>query len=185
MTQDSAELKLWAVGAAGRREDASDREFLEAMYDHFSRPLYRYARAILGSDDDAEDAISAVFARLARDMSGARRADDLRAYLFRSARHAAYDILRGRRRRVELELAAVDNCEAASSTDPETDSLRAQLLTLPMEQREVVVLKVFEQMTFGEIAELLGKSANTVASRYRYAMDKLRRELADQGQING
>ncbi len=178
-------MRPWAVRAAGEREDASDREFLEAMYDHFSRPLYRYARAILDSDDDAEDAISAMFARLARDMGGARRADDLRAYLFRSARHAAYDILRAKRRRVQLEQASVDNCEAASSMDPETDSLRTQLLALPMEQREVVVLKVFEQMTFGEIAELLGKPANTVASRYRYAMDKLRRELTDQGQSNG
>ena len=178
-------MKTWAARAAVRREDASGKEFLEAIYDQFSRPLYRYARAILDSDDDAEDAMGTLFARLARDTNGARRANDLRAYLFRAARHAAYDQLRARRRRVQLEHASADYPEPACSHVTEPDFLRAQLLALPTEQREVVVLKVFEQMTFQEIAELLGASPNTLASRYRYAIDKLRRELADQGQSDG
>ena len=51
------------------------------------------------------------------------------------------------------------------------------MLTLPAEQREVVHLKVFEGMTFQEIADLCGESINTVASRYRYAIEKLRDQL--------
>jgi RNA polymerase sigma-70 factor (ECF subfamily) len=48
---------------------------------------------------------------------------------------------------------------------------------LPSEQSEVVILKHWEDLTFAEIAEVLGISQNTVASRYRYAMEKLQRAL--------
>jgi RNA polymerase sigma-70 factor (ECF subfamily) len=51
------------------------------------------------------------------------------------------------------------------------------LRTLPPEQREVLHLKVYEQMTFAQIATALNIPPNTAASRYRYAMDKLRKAL--------
>ena len=52
-------------------------------------------------------------------------------------------------------------------------SVAAALAELPEEQRAVVHLKIWEDLTFAEIAEALGISANTAASRYRYALDKL------------
>jgi RNA polymerase sigma-70 factor (ECF subfamily) len=62
--------------------------------------------------------------------------------------------------------------------DPtEVERVEKALLTLPMEQREVVVLKMFEGLTFREIGAALGVSLNTVASRHRYALDKLRELL--------
>jgi RNA polymerase sigma-70 factor (ECF subfamily) len=51
------------------------------------------------------------------------------------------------------------------------------LRRLPPEQAEVVVLKIWEAMTFAEIGRILGASPNTVASRYQYAMAKLARGL--------
>jgi RNA polymerase sigma-70 factor (ECF subfamily) len=54
---------------------------------------------------------------------------------------------------------------------------------LPPEQREVVILKVYEQMTFLEIARVVKASANTVASRYRYAMKRLRDMLGDPANV--
>jgi RNA polymerase sigma-70 factor (ECF subfamily) len=51
------------------------------------------------------------------------------------------------------------------------------LKSLPKSQYEVVILKHWEELTFAEIAEALGLSQNTVASRYRYAMEKLQRSL--------
>ena len=55
--------------------------------------------------------------------------------------------------------------------------IREALSRLPDNQCEVVILKIWEGMTFAEIAEVLGKSPNTVASRYRYAMEKLQHQL--------
>ena len=57
------------------------------------------------------------------------------------------------------------------------ERVRRVLGTLPQSQYEVVILKHWEDLTFAEIAEALGLSQNTVASRYRYAMEKLQRSL--------
>lgn len=56
-------------------------------------------------------------------------------------------------------------------------SVRRGLLALPSEQRQVVVLRVWCGLTFAETASLLEISANTVASRYRYALEKLREAM--------
>jgi RNA polymerase sigma-70 factor (ECF subfamily) len=53
-------------------------------------------------------------------------------------------------------------------------NLQELLARLPREQREVVALKVWEEMTFAEIAQVVKASPNTVASRYRYGIEKLR-----------
>jgi RNA polymerase sigma-70 factor (ECF subfamily) len=57
-------------------------------------------------------------------------------------------------------------------------ALETALASLPVEQREVVVLKVYEGLSFKEIAELTDISINTIASRYRYAIEKLRGVLS-------
>jgi RNA polymerase sigma-70 factor (ECF subfamily) len=57
------------------------------------------------------------------------------------------------------------------------DAVEQALVKLPASQSEVVVLKIWEDMTFMEIGEVLGQSPNTVASRYRYAIQKLTHHL--------
>lgn len=88
--------------------------------------------------------------------------------------------MRKRRRRAEdpaplLERATPD------ATEEERMILDAALRVLPTEQREVIYLKVYEGLTFQEIADRCAVSINTVASRYRYAMAALRRALAPTG----
>ena len=56
------------------------------------------------------------------------------------------------------------------------------LQKLPADQREVIVLKIWHEHTFEEIAELLQLSPNTVAGRYRYGMDKMRKFMGDSGE---
>jgi RNA polymerase sigma-70 factor (ECF subfamily) len=74
---------------------------------------------------------------------------------------------------------------ACESDRPQADlaeHVQAALARLPQAQREVVVLKVYRDKTFREIARLLGLSLSTVASRYRYGMEKLRVLLKDLTQ---
>lgn len=110
---------------------------------------------------------------------------DPERYIFRAARNEAYSLLR--RRRLFLRAAkAVEErhmlLEPSVNSRPpeERESLEMALRSLPAKQREVVVLKVFETMTFKDISRLLGTSPNTAASRYRYALGKLRMSLTSE-----
>ena len=70
-----------------------------------------------------------------------------------------------------------ESIESQVVQEETADTVRRLLKTLPKNQYEVVILKHWEELTFAEIAEALGLSQNTVASRYRYAMEKLQRSL--------
>jgi len=152
---------------------------IEAIYDAYAGIVFRQALAVLGSDADAEDVLQDVFMKLARRPDA--RIRDLRAYLLTAARNEAYSTLRRRRRECggwERESEA-EASETGPVMDGEWDAIRDALDSLPAEQREVVTLKVYDKLTFEEIGCAVGASANTVARRYRYALQKLRRKLGN------
>jgi RNA polymerase sigma-70 factor (ECF subfamily) len=157
--------------------DESSSEWIGALYDRHAAGLYRYALMLLADPGAAEDAVHQVFTRL---VHGRHDRPDVEAnYLRRAVRNECYSMLRVRRRRKQ----AADSHEileamTASDDAPEERlAIQTALLALPAEQREVVHLKIFEGLTLQEIAELTDESINTIASRYRYALVKMRRML--------
>ena len=164
-----------------RRLARGDLSALGSLYDRYGRLVYRYALAMVGCEADAEDVVSTVFLRLARQGRRAGRIRDLRRFLVRAARNEAISTLRRRRRqRDALERARLLE-PAAGDAEAEADRevVEQALAALPGEQRAVVVLKVYEGMTFAEIGRAVGVSPNTAASRYRYGIEKLRELLSD------
>lgn len=142
------------------------------LYDQYGASLYRYALMLLADHAAAEDAIQQVFARL---VARPRAIDEGEHYLRRAVRNECYSALRSR---VPLSVDAPLLEPAAPPTSPEERmSLEAAIRELPIDQREVIHLHVFEGRTFQEIATLAGESINTIASRYRYALQKLRQAL--------
>ena len=153
-----------------RADDLAD------LYDRLGPALYRYALMILGDPAGAEDVVQDVFVSIAR-----RRADgvtSIDAYLKLAVRNGCYDVLRRRRARPEVQAGTVLLEARGPHDDPaERMALESALRSVPAEQREVVHLKIFEGLTFQEIADLAGESVNTIAGRYRYALEKLRAAL--------
>ena len=161
-----------------RRDLSSDR--LADLYDRFAGTLFRHAAMILADRVAAADAVHNVFLKLAKAGSGGDV--EALAYLRRAVRNECYSVMRTRRRDIVvavdaqlLELVAGEDDQLAQRL-----ALEQALQQLPAEQREVVHLKVWEGMTFQEIAEVTGEPLNTAASRYRYAMEKLRAILAEE-----
>lgn len=159
---------------------------LEELYDTYGEALFRYALALTCSRDDAEDAVQAVFVRIFQEQHCLSRVKNVKAYLFSAVRNAAFNIFRSKRRReaVASSLCAAFQVELQSVKSESQAELCEALDELPLYQREVLILKVFDEMTFKEIADTVGASINTVASRYRYGIEKLRRvmEVSDDGQ---
>jgi RNA polymerase sigma-70 factor (ECF subfamily) len=142
------------------------------LYDEYGASLYRYALMLLADHAAAEDAIQQVFARL---VARPRAIDEGEHYLRRAVRNECYSVLRARvSKRFEAPLLEPMVPEARVE---ERMSLEAAIRELPIDQREAIHLHVFEGHTFQEIATLTGDSINTIASRYRYALEKLKQAL--------
>jgi RNA polymerase sigma-70 factor (ECF subfamily) len=104
---------------------------------------------------------------------------DPNALVVTSIRRAALDLLRRTDRRGVREQAAAAEADTVAWFEPEADprlqALAQSLPLLPPEQCEVVVLKVWGGLTFDQVGEQLEISPNTAASRWRYAMEALRK----------
>jgi RNA polymerase sigma-70 factor (ECF subfamily) len=154
----------------GRERPATDA--LALLYDRFAPALYRTACGLLGSAADAEDVVHDVFVALARGRAQLPAIINARSYLFVALRRMVV------RRTVRRSPGPLPDDMPDTRKPPERDEhLDQALARLPAEQREVVVLKIDGDLTFAELADVLGISPNTAASRYRYAMEKLRADL--------
>jgi RNA polymerase sigma-70 factor (ECF subfamily) len=100
-------------------------------------------------------------------------------YCLRAFRHRALNYHRSVWRRIQREFESRRWFETTPETDPQEIAAMRCLERLPAPQREVIVLKIWHQHTFEEIASLLHESPNTVAARYRYGLDKLRHFLQE------
>ncbi|MDQ6809033.1 MAG: sigma-70 family RNA polymerase sigma factor [Verrucomicrobiota bacterium] len=140
--------------------------------------LVLFARQFVRSASDAEDIVQDAFVRFWRKQHSIEN----RALLFTTVRSIALDVLRRDSRRARREAVAFVDADDSVSPhfDAEDDAGRAlgrAVDVLPTEQREVLVMKIWNELTFSEIATVLGISQNTAASRYRYALAALKKSL--------
>jgi RNA polymerase sigma-70 factor, ECF subfamily len=152
---------------------------LGGVYDVTASRLIRYATTLTRQRDDAEDALQAALVRIALRPRVLAEARYPWAYLLKVTRNEALNIVRRRKPMRRLKMQTKSWCEyIAEQGEQEVHSyVRRALGKLPPSQAEVVVLKIWEEMTFAEIGEVLGQSPNTAASRYRYALQKLSQHL--------
>lgn len=162
------------MGSAKRR--LTDRD-LERIHDQHVATMFRQGMAVLRDEAAVRDVLQDVFLKLAEGRGAPDDPAMERAYVLRMVHHAALDRLR--RAKVRQDHAARAAPEMFEKCpDPDREAFRQQLEKaldqLPAEQREVVVLKLWEERTFDEISHICGIPLHTAASRYRYALDKLR-----------
>ena len=156
---------------------------LELLYDEHAPALYAFLLHLSRNEEDTRDLLQELFVKLARQPELLRSVRNERAFLIRLAHNLAIDLIRrrGTRARNYEQMAAEPLALLATTSDPDELAFRQRLTEalseLPVEQRLVVHLKLWEAQTFETIAETLGLSVNTAASRYRYGLDKLRQRL--------
>ena len=143
--------------------------------------LVLFARQWVHSLADAEDIVQEAFLRFWKRNHNI----ESRGLLYATVRSIALDLIRRDSRRARREAAAVS--ETDQSIEPqfqiEDESQQALIRAverLPKDQREVLVMKIWNELTFAEIGEALAVSQNTAASRYRYALATLKKTLPPQ-----
>ncbi len=157
-------------------------ESVKALYEKHGAALAAYGCCCGLDFASAEDVVQQVFLKLLRGDAGGVHAP--LAYLYRAVRNASINQRRDRRREVEMPEGEKWFTHATADR-AELLSLQNALRELPEEQRETVFLRVWSGMTLKEIAEATETPLNTVASRYRYALEKLRQQLGERSGKKG
>ncbi len=150
-------------------------EFLGRLFDRHAATLELYARQIC---DCAEDAVQEALIELA---GQSRRPENATAWLFRVVRNKALSAARTAQRRRRHEAHAGRRRPAWFVRSPDDrldgDAAAAALASLAVEQREVVVARIWGQLSFQEIGELIGASDSAAHRRYESALSALRQKL--------
>ena len=163
----------------------SSPDFLARLYDDHAQALFAFLLNLTRDEVDAKDLLQDLFAKLAKQPGLLDGVREERAFLIRLVHNLAIDLARRRRTREKNyeKLAEETASLFAPAADPDEQAFRAALMEalgeLPIEQRAVIHLKLWEGLTFEAIAETLDLSPNTAASRYQYAIAKLASRLAN------
>jgi RNA polymerase sigma-70 factor (ECF subfamily) len=156
---------------------------VERLYDEHAQALFAFLLNLTRHEADTRDLLQEVFVKLAKRPELLAGVRDERAFLLRLAHNLAIDLIRrrGAREKHYEQAAGEPTPIIAPASEPDEkafrEALSAALGEIPADQRAVVHLKLWEGLTFEQIAELLGIPPNTAASRYRYGLDKLRDRL--------
>jgi RNA polymerase sigma-70 factor (ECF subfamily) len=162
-------------------EPTASYENWRTCFSEVAPGLLLFARQWVQSAADAEDIVQEAFVKFWRRNHNIGN----RALLYAAVRSMAIDFVRRDMRRARRE--ATFFVETERATEPNFEwqddtqwALAAAVDSLPRDQREVLVLKIWNQLTFSEIGSTLGISQNTAASRYRYALSNLKKTLQPQ-----
>jgi RNA polymerase sigma-70 factor (ECF subfamily) len=160
--------------------DITDEQPWRNCYAQLAPKLLLFARQWVASVADAEDVVQTAFVKFWRHRPDA--GPEHYPLLYSAVRTCALDLLRTDSRRGRREQVIATDPEepffdATIEQNENSELLSTALTQLPESQREVLVLRIWGELSFAEIASTLGDSINTVASRYRYALDGLRRIL--------
>src|SRR5207237_2775973 len=162
-------------------ENVATDESWRTSFSELDAGLCLFARHWVRSGADAEDIVQEAFVKFWRRNHNI----DNRALLYATVRSIALDLIRRDSRRARREAEAYSDAEQAVEPQFEIAN-ESQLVVggavdrLPHEQREVLVMKIWNDLTFAAIAEALEISQNTAASRYRYALAALKKDLLPQ-----
>jgi len=174
---DEALMLAWAGG---------DAAVFDTLYARHRGPLFRFLVAQLRDRPLAEELYQDVWQRVIAARQGWRPEAAFGTWLYRIAHNRLNDHWRAQRHRppapvdAELRMAALadpDDPERLAHRDQTRETLQRALDELPEDQREAVLLRLQQELSLEEIGRITGVGRETVKSRLRYALDKLRARL--------
>jgi RNA polymerase sigma-70 factor (ECF subfamily) len=182
-----------------RRFQRGDARAFETLMHRHQAPIHGFLLRLTGERTRAEDLVQEAFLRLVKGAAGWEPRAAVRTWLFTIARNLATDAARRQALRVTEPLDATGpdgegpRHPPPAATGPAPDEaaeaarlrprLEAALAALPVDQREVFLLREHAGLGFAEIAEATGANENTVKSRMRYALLALRARLSAEGIV--
>lgn len=162
-----------------------NKEAFGRIYEKYRDYLLITAVALSNNIKDSEDAVHDVFVSFAERMGDFKLTGSLKAYLAVCVANRIRNIQNSKRRKESFNNQSISSLK---SDDPESnvicneqlEHLSKTLQKLPQEQREIIVMHEYSQLSLREIADLQKESVNTIKSRYRYGIEKLKTLLESE-----
>lgn len=149
------------------------KESLNLIIEKYYDEIYRFCVYLTGNENDSYDITQEVFLKFIRYVD-TYQYKNLKGYLLIIARNLCYDHFRRKKDTVQTEGTIEAGKEDAGLAVLENGMvLRQALQKITPEQREVIILRIYEELKFKEIARLLGCNISTVKSRYQWGIKKL------------
>lgn len=169
---------------------AGDRRAFDTLIRRHQRGVWRVVQRTLRNEADTADVVQQAFVRALRALPGFRGAATVRSWLYRIAINCAFSWLRDHKREVPTEPdelkdahGEVPSIEPTATQQLESqdrgEALRAAVARLPPKQKQVLELRVFDDLSFREVAELADCSENTAKVNFHYALKRLRELMAE------
>jgi RNA polymerase sigma-70 factor (ECF subfamily) len=195
MQRDEADEALMVAYQRG------DARAFEILLTRHRKPIFNFILRFVGSRELAEDLLQDTFMRVIKGADAYKRQAKFTTWLYTIARNLCVDQSRRAKHRKAQSLDAPLTSQPDSATlfdvipadgmaaDRKTENrelhlrLHRAIAALGEEQREVFLMREFLDLPFKEIAEIVGVTENTVKSRMRYALEKLRVELEDYAEL--
>jgi len=187
----SAPQMTWSDEELVARSIGGDQESFNQLVLRWERPIYALAYRVIGREEDARDVCQETFLRAFRALNGFRGQAKFSSWLYRIALNLCRDWVRKERRTPVIqapeELEVLEMAAVREPTPSVEDLVARRELTrvveramarLPEEQRTAIILKEYHELTFQEIADLVGCPLSTVKTRLYQGLSVLRRELA-------
>jgi RNA polymerase sigma-70 factor (ECF subfamily) len=170
------------------RAKSGDHEAFSELASASIARLHAVAFLILRDRDRAQDAVQEALVSAWKDMRALRDPNAWDAWLYRLAVRACYKLAQKDRRRNQVELQVVPGPEPARPFDlslsiAERDAMEYELGRLPIDQRAVMVLHYYADVTLERAAEVLDIPLGTVKSRLNRGLAALRESMADESEV--
>jgi len=161
-----------------------DKQALVEIYERHSPEIFRYASRLLDDSDLAEECVSEIFSRFLLSVRSGNQPENVRAYLYRAAHNWIVDRYR---HQPLLEFSLDEGLHADPEGNPahmvtkemERQRVRASILRLPAEQRQVIELRFMEDWSYDEVAIAIGKTIEATRALQHRSVSALRQMLAE------
>lgn len=162
-------------------DDGIRNAAFRVLFHEWQMPIYRYLRGMLGNHADADDAAQETWLQILRAISQLDQPEALIGWMFRIAHRKALDALarRSRSRDCSRPLEDIDHPAAPAWVDIDQGEqvFYAAVQALPARQRQVFLLRYFEQLPYESIAQITGVGVNSLKTSHHWAVRKLSHQL--------
>lgn len=163
-------------------------EAFEGLMAKYQRPLFYMVKGMVRDTEEARDITQEAFIKAFKNLRKLKKKEQFKSWLFRIAVNRVRDHLRTKKEKEVFDTSMESDLPSQEERYIQEDlkeKIKEEMYSLPSRQKEVFILRIFQDLNFKEIAQITEIKPETARSNFHFALKKLRDQLRKKGVING